>query len=855
MADNPKKRKPGLGTAPAAKRARFPAKPQHNIKATSTSTAYPNGELNVPRFLKAHENEIRSLEKAMKAAKKGLSRRAFQDVPRELRRRTGSHNPQRVPKRLRAKARQEAKDDNTPIAKNKSGSGIGKGSKKWLRKEGIEKRKKSSAKKKTKDPHKVTVESTNKSGAAPVDGEAQVEPLASIPLRAKRKKHPELAKPPTPPSRFRRRQVHKSWLPTHVWHSKRATMTPPKEPLWRFALPLAPATKTYRLTHRAASLRGAVAWDMSYMATIGLEGAEASLVGLLKGMHFAEEDGARILQDRGIGRKWRDGTRVYEGWIHTREGPSPKKIAQVTVIWGADRNSESKKRTVFVRVHPSAFLQLWEEIKKVAKTQKPAVTVEDLRFEIGSIEIMGPAAAETLCSILVPATSAAPSADSPESIWPTLASVVDAGILPPNSLVAFSALDPRLRDPPRTAPLPLDAASQTRLTDTLCAWPVDKTQMTPQIFNRAARLAAGRSLPSQQSINRRKSAAMPGQYPEARSIDPRIPVLTYVSNQRKSWTILVPWKCVLPLWRGIMRYPVSTGGNPRFGGLKQVRQVIFERSMPSFPFDYPGTDAGWAWESQERLERKKEWTKRPKGKRIELETIDLGDSRKGEIGEPWACSWERLVPAPTENPGKNDTASSPFRQILSRDVSEVLAGRLLSKDYDSVAYIFTVKISMVQRGVPTDCARVYRLPTTNAGLRGQWLALLSGLRSSPASKQNRERPTMSSSNSNAKHIPKHLQKRALAARLLEPSRQSHSHPVPGDEDYPNVPGEEDLIGFVTTGNYNLAEGKPTAVANLVLHRVMPPESAGEGKLKADREVCIVRDAGQTLGRLAIWELV
>jgi hypothetical protein len=77
-------------------------------------------------------------------------------------------------------------------------------------------------------------------------------------------------------------------------------------------------------------------------------------------------------------------------------------------------------------------------------------------------------------------------------------------------------------------------------------------------------------------------------------------------------------------------------------------------------------------------------------------------------------------------------------------------------------------------------------------------------------------------------------------------------PKAGEDDYPLVPDETDLIGFVTTGNYNLAEGVPTAVANLVVHKVGC--KAEQGVPKEDR-VCIVRQAGSTIGRLATWEVV
>lgn len=66
-----------------------------------------NGELNVSTFVKAREFEIKAMEACMSSSKKSLMARAFQQVPRELRRRTASHNVKRIPKRLRSRAEKE----------------------------------------------------------------------------------------------------------------------------------------------------------------------------------------------------------------------------------------------------------------------------------------------------------------------------------------------------------------------------------------------------------------------------------------------------------------------------------------------------------------------------------------------------------------------------------------------------------------------------------------------------------------------------------------------------------------------------------------------------------------------------
>lgn len=91
----------------------------------------------------------------------------------------------------------------------------------------------------------------------------------------------------------------------------------------------------------------------------------------------------------------------------------------------------------------------------------------------------------------------------------------------------------------------------------------------------------------------------------------------------------------------------------------------------------------------------------------------------------------------------------------------------------------------------------------------------------------------------------------LAASLLRPtSSMSESVlPKPADTAYPHVPDEVDLVGFVTTGNYHLGEGKCEAIGNVAVAKVMADQS------KEGKNLCIVREAGQNIGRLARWKFV
>lgn len=757
-----------------------------------------------------------------------------------------------------------------------------------------------------------------------------------------------------PKAKFRKRQIHKSWLPTHIFHAKRAQMTAPKDPLWRFAIPITPTAKSYRPTHRAASQRSAIAWDTSYMSTIGLEGTETALIGLLKALNVDGLNDHAILTGKS-GSKWRVGSRAWHGWVYEQHGWPNRAIAPLTIVWCAQSTSEvpptaekptaaveeegeanqktakSKRRhwrRVMLRISPSAFLQLWKEVLRLSKIQKPQVLLEDLRFEIGSIEIVGPASTEALLGTLKPCEpdgSAQHPSNASSVVWQSLGALTNPALLPPNALINLMVKDPRLQHPHRSIRIDNSPAARQALLETLAAWPLDKEPEPSRLFSRDARLRASR-LPSQRSINRRKSSATPGVQPDPTSLDPAIPALLLASRAQGAtgegaWTLLLPWKCVQPVWYSLMFYLLSTGGTIRFGGLQETRQVMFENGQPWFPADFPGTLAGMDWEMRERDRRKPEWDRRPRGKRVEWATVDLGKDRKGEIGRGWACDWERLIhgraspgehksttregesgtalplkvngrevpeaetteelvdktarrhvkdvehaePAQQGGPGPAEPAHSTSVSTISHLAPAVAATMLRqqtpppprarngSTTTDSA--LATIRITCLDRGVPQPCARIYRLPTADAALRARWLSLLAttgrGARRARASDAAVVPPA-----SQSRH--QHLSR--LAASILAEPAGAPNHPV--------VPDELDLVGFVTSGNFNLREGRGSGLASVSLGKLLSlvgadaaeaavpkedpppsPETRGEDRL------CIVRAAGAGLGRLARWQPV
>lgn len=696
-------------------------------------------------------------------------------------------------------------------------------------------------------------------------------PYNTAPRIPKIKKN-KLSRPPPPEAKYKKRQRCKTWLPTHMFHAKRAHMATTKNPIWRFAIPVSPTEKSYRPTHRARGSRGAVAWDMSYMSTVQLEGKESCIEAVIRavGVNGDEAWGSK-------GKKWRAGTRSLQAWTYEKDNAT-RPLAPVTLIWcahihdedvemtSADQSQSAKdpRRKLWVRVHPSAFLHLWTDLLESSKRQNPPVMVEDLRFEIGSIEITGPGSAEALLAALRPVVGSdgqASGPQSPETIWSSLLGVSNPCSLPQNALLSFAVSDPRLQFPPQTLRVPDNASHMNDLAMLLAKWSPDQTQGPSLLFERSNRLAAARQLPSQKAINRRRGLAGPGARPAPQPNDPQIPVMILANkpsplSKRNSapgfWTVLLPWKCVVPVWYSIMYYPLSSGGNPRFGGLKEQQQLAFEAGEPWFPGDFPGTRAGWEWGQKEAQKSQKEWERRPKGRRPEFDSLALGAGRpRGEIGHGWACDWERLLQGPSADAvdavpskkaadakadaGATTSVVPPLNihniRYLPSNTDRILSN--LIKSPPGSGALAPVYLTLCTRGTPVPCARIYRLPT-DPSLRQKWLNLASS--SKNADQRGKGRTSSELSDEEAR--------RQLAESLL-----SCSAPDPLS-DCLEVPTEDDLVGFVTSGNYNLSEGKGTGIGSILLSKVLIPNVK-----QHERRMCIVRAAGEKSGRLGMWELV
>lgn len=916
------------------------------IAVQSTEAALKGGQLDINSFVKSREFEIRALEDAISnsryripfmsvssqltASRHANRKRAFQSVPRSMRRRTASHNVKRVPKRLRARHAKEMANDDTPTV---------------------------TSRRRKLTPHmRLRVETARRLQALSQRKVKRDE--------AKKSPHDEetpedtLRAPPTAKTKFRKRQKEKTWLPTHIWHAKRAHMVN----RWRYAIAESPTEKSYRPTHRSSTLRGAVAWDHSYYGTILVKGKVKELAGMLQDILSTED--AELVAAKGAIRK---GRRSWRGWVFEKGGYPNKPIAPVLLLWchlsiktAGGPGCEKKKghHSILIRVHPSAFFQLWMTILSVSGSY-PSVTSEDARFELGSLEVTGPAATSALLACLQPREKPA-SSDTPEGVWGNLRYLTNPASLPPGAFLAFNIMDPRIAFPPRLPRLSEQEQeeSKNKLFSVLSTWPPDRTQSPPLLFSREARLASVRAQGSQKRINKRKSEAMPSQLPEALCTDPYIPIILLAnrepsvlpSHNRKlsvsthnaigSWTVILPWKWVLPVWYSLVNFP-----GVRFGGINESNQIRYENAIGSFPDDFPGTRAGLEEEGRKAAVRKQTWEKRPKQKRTAWESVDLGGGRKGELGQGAWCDWEYLIAlvskdqktntnsktaatiaVPPHNPtftfsgltaGSMNLDGAPVGRIPPSVIPVSSITTLNSQDTPTPFHspsspwtiptslivpllstphipiqpplstlsqetlaksLFSVKIVYLHRGSPGPRARIYRLPTKPYAecdppareICGGWKDLLDSHQKYEDSKLRYRKKSVLKDMDIAEvsggqdSVPQKWidpgASRRHRAVMLPPCRAPLPKPPlqPGSEGYPVVPGEEDLIGFVSSGNFNLKEGRGTGIASLAFSRVFEEwmADAWKGECKgAVCRVCVVRDVGESVGRLARWEII
>ncbi|KAL1736710.1 ribonucleases P/MRP protein subunit POP1-domain-containing protein [Schizophyllum commune] len=324
----------------------------------------------------------------------------------------------------------------------------------------------------------------------------------------------------------------------------------------------------------------------------------------------------------------------------------------------------AEKRTLWLRCHADAFKWVFQILQRSvtfaldtynkAHPDEPSQDVEiaDLRGEVNIFEIMGPQANQVLRGAL----RAVPRGEGEfDQFWASLKDLQTSGAVPRNMIVGFTVDDPRLRFPPKRAK-PDDEAAQSQSptfpSPALAAsiiWDPDvrKKLSVPKYTQK-------------QLDERRAKNLVPGTPLNTLRLDDRVPVLlvqrsveplspstsgssSLASSAATSRTssfnrtnssnspLTSPttpsqpihgWTLIFPAGWGMAFLPSLVHTGTRVAGQRERASQSFEAGVPHFPQDVPGDWTTLAqygshesWWAMRAIEEQARWERTPPSKR------------------------------------------------------------------------------------------------------------------------------------------------------------------------------------------------------------------------------------------------
>ncbi|ETW81747.1 RNase P [Heterobasidion irregulare TC 32-1] len=739
--------------------------------------------VNVERFTEARAFEIRAMQEAMKSASSSSTTRAWQELPRHLRRRAASHDVSRVPIRLRQKARAEM------------------------------------------DPMRRKILGR------------------TLPKRGKSRREPALSK-------FEKRQANKTWLESHLWHAKRMIM----EDMWGYRLAMEPTEKSFRPSHRA-SVHGSILHDASYYSLIQLNGPEVVLKALLERCCDPQLCGPGA-------QRYLTGAIACDTEFYQPNSYPFALIGPVTILWQplpfapmpstsqpettvSETNNRKRKRAVkkkipsaaptqvtdserirvvWIRCHPlfakEAIVALKKavsltveafNISKQHKDKSYTVEVTDLRGEFNIFEIMGPKSSQVIKGALSPI----PEGQRNEftKFWDSLTNLQTAGSVPRNMVIGFTTLDPRLSFPPKNAKAQVSRTQLLSIPPPCTSFP-SSTLAQSDIWNETLRAKLKTPRHKKKSIDARKGQnVIPGSHLKPTKDDDQIPVLL-IQRSTQSYPLLDRsstandrlagdpslhgWTLILPKgWSmAFLSSLIYTG--TRVGGQRERQHQSFESGVPYFPRDFPSTTAYESYADTRARKDLERWCLKPPAKRPNW----------GKLGtrSPWKPDWGSvLISTQRDNQGEKeeldklwllrgpdapsivDSASKllipstavlhKINQLRLKRNMEVLGSTINGDDLFKRALV-QIRAKLISRGSPDDLAAVYLVDDQEA-----------------------------------------LRWKAFGGRKDFGLQCTPEHTGGEVELTQIIPSQDDIVGYVTSGNYSLSRGQGYAIGAISLAKL------------------------------------
>lgn len=748
-----------------------------NIRTELTDPSYNEGKLSVPDFLSSRNFEIKSFELSQLKSKYASSTRCFQSLPRTLRRRTASHNVKRIPKRLRNRALREMQNSINGLPPKK----------KHLR--GRELYRLKMSKKLLKLASRIKYLRSVPS-----------EEIHNKPLKL-RQKLKVLNEQIDQLSKNNAKSVFNNKLGSYdntrvndfaakpkgnLKYSKRQN-----EFVW-IPTHIWHAKRFHMIkkwgyqiplepTQKCFKMTNRVSRNETMIYDTSYYDCLVVEVNSNDDIIYFLTCITKLKHE--IPNKILNGHKSYDDWLFIDN----KRIGKGLVVCIQELNK------ILIRVHPSLYEEFFEHTKFLLKNKD--CKIFDCRYAIGSIEINGPKAVYSLSKILHLNTSS-----SITKMWFQLSNILDSDSIPSGTTFCFNVKDPRFHKSPTNVPFN-EAVNYNDLIISLSQNRVVDIDSLDLLLDNNRRNSTYNNQLSTKEISREF------QKDKVVQKDSILPVLITKLKSSNNWCLLFPWYWTLPIWLKLNQiHHISTGG------MKQLHQINFEHGTPLYPTDYQFLKEGHLENKFKGKISEEQFLKKPKSKKPRYEIYE-------DIVSPFCCDWSFL---------------QKMQFVLSLSSTSLLPNKNQFGNFDE-NLIRTIESVNDVIALVRQCRTSDEIPIELFNKHDS---------------RHKEFVEKSALNDVNHHIPRlpvlHINLHTQHNGSIQDNARIYRIPQDKKDQYLNgtlekCPPLTDLIGFVTSGSYNLNIG----------------HSSGIGCIAANYqdEYALIRNVGSSLVRLVKWSSV
>ncbi|KAF9584858.1 hypothetical protein BGW38_004904 [Lunasporangiospora selenospora] len=274
------------------------------------------------------------------------------------------------------------------------------------------------------------------------------------------------------------------------------------------------------------------------------------------------------------------------------------------------------------------------------------VSVKDLESSLVMFDFTGPRSTALLKAVLNPNESdTAEPYQEAHKAWKLLSSLRSSTSVPPGAVISLLVDDPRLTFPQKTDPRQsnLPAQEEKEAFELLSHWP--DSIASSSIWDVQEREGVKASMASIASLDKRRSELLiPGTKLSPTETDSRIPVMLLQRQGRPQisrdmggsdneylcgWTLIVPRGWGMPFWKSF----IFAGA--RAGGVRERRSFHFEAGQSCFPYDFPTTKAYDDFASEYKTVTEAKYNRTPVAKRVNYTKMGVDD--------PFEAPWVKCL--------------------------------------------------------------------------------------------------------------------------------------------------------------------------------------------------------------------